>query len=97
MAKNAATEGALGELHETLARVLTQAISEEDAPAAILAVAAKFLKDNDITCAVDETNAMGQMKSALDRNRAPRKVEDDALTQALDSVTSLEEYRNGVR
>lgn len=96
MAKNAAAEGALGTLHSTLAKVLTDAINAEGgAPAAILAVAAKFLKDNDITCAADKANAMGELTEAMEAARAP--VSDKDKAQALDGVLDLAQYRAGHR
>lgn len=98
MAKNAATEAALGSLHETLATVLTDALKAEGgAPAAVLAVAAKFLKDNDITCSVDESNKMGELKRELEAHGAPGPAESDATLQAaLDDVVNLEEYRGRI-
>lgn len=92
MAKNAASEGALGTLHDTLARVLTTAISsEEGAPAAILAVAAKFLKDNDITCAADKDNALGALTEAMAAAKAP--VSEADKSAALEGYLDLEMYR----
>lgn len=96
MAKNAASEGALGELHATLAKVLTAALtSEGGAPAAVLAVAAKFLKDNDISCAVSGNSAMEELDAAMKASVAPTAPADDAaLQEALNAVVDLEEYRN---
>lgn len=97
MATNAATEAALGSLHATLATVLTQALTAEGgAPAAVLAVAAKFLKDNSISCVVDKENGMGELQRALDEATAPETPAGlSDLQDALNSVVDLQEYRNG--
>ena len=49
----AAQESRLGALHEKLAERFIKALDDPECPAAILAVAAKFLKDNGIECAPD--------------------------------------------
>lgn len=99
MATNAATEAALGSLHATLAAVLTEALKAEGgAPAAVLAVAAKFLKDNDISCTVSGNAAMEELDAALKSASAPTPIaEDSTLQDALNSVIDMDQYRNGSR
>lgn len=99
MSKSAASEGALGELHNTLATVLAAALKAEGgAPAAVLAVAAKFLKDNEISCVVSKGNAMEALDHAIKDATAPQaSVEDPVLRDALDSVIDMDAYRNGTR
>jgi len=70
----AATEDKLGSLHDTLADVLSKAISAEGAPAAVMAVAAKFLKDNNITCTPGTDNALGELEKQLAERRKNMKL-----------------------
>jgi len=87
----AATEDKLGSLHDTLADVLSKAISAEGAPAAVMAVAAKFLKDNNITCTPAGDNALGELEAALreKRNRARITAQDRAELGLVADVTHL--------
>lgn len=70
----AATENDLGELHNELARVLTKIVGADGASAAHLAVAAKFLKDNNITCTPAADNALGELEKALAERRQRAKL-----------------------
>lgn len=70
----AATEDKLGTLHDALAEVLTNAVKAEGTPAAVLAVAAKFLKDNNITCSPSGDNALGDLEAALRAKRERTKL-----------------------
>lgn len=90
---NAASEGALGELHNTLAKVLTDAVKSDGVSASVLAVAANFLKHNNITCAPSESNAVGALQEALERQGEPDAAADSDLQDALDGVLDLEAYR----
>jgi len=87
----AATEDKLGSLHDTLADVMSKAISAEGAPAAVMAVAAKFLKDNNITCTPAGDNALGELEAALreKRNRARITAQDRAELGLVADVTHL--------
>jgi len=87
----AATEDKLGALHDALATILTQKVQEEDTPAAILAVAAKFLKDNNITCSPAGDNALGELEAALreKRNRARITAQDRAELGLVADVSHL--------
>lgn len=64
----AATETALGELHVALAETLSKMIAD-GASASVLAVAAKFLKDNNVTCTPSADNAMGELEAAIARRK----------------------------
>lgn len=74
----AANEGVLGELHELIARNLAARIESGEATASDLAVAVKFLKDNNITCIPAGDNALGELEEKL----KTRKSKRTALTQA---------------
>ena len=70
---SAASEEALGELHSALATALSNAIKSNDCAASIMAVAAKFLKDNNITCTPGTDNALVALEEALSRRQNARK------------------------
>ena len=53
--KNTATEDALGALHAVVAHELMGRIQSGEATSADINAAIKFLKDNGITCAVDDS------------------------------------------
>lgn len=89
MAKGAAHEAALAELHAVLAKVLTAQVGEqateeqEDgsevtlyiASPALLTVALKMLKDNDITCVAEEDSSVNNLAKQLeDRKKGHGKV-----------------------
>lgn len=96
--KNAATEALMGQLHAAMVTNITTKVLAGTATAAEMAVAAKMLKDSNITAAIDANNAMGKMSDALSRSRAPADpVGQKTLDAALDAVVSMEEYRNGTR
>jgi hypothetical protein len=85
----AASEGALGELHEVIARTLKDRIQSGEASASDLAVAVKFLKDNNISCMPTEDNAIGELEQKL-KDRKAKRV---ALTQAdLDAALAQTEF-----
>lgn len=54
--KNTATENALGELHATVAKVLMEQIKSGDGGTAVINAAIKFLKDNNISCSLDDSD-----------------------------------------
>lgn len=89
----AASENALGKLHQQLAEVMSAALDGEELPgytdedgeeipgktllpsASVMTAVAKFLKDNEITCAVEEGSEMGElMKKFEKRQQSLRKV-----------------------
>lgn len=60
--------------------------------AAILTVAAKFLKDNNITCTPSKENALGELEEKLKANRAQRearRVKQADLVGADESMTFM--------
>lgn len=65
----AATEDTLGELHTQLAQTLTDLVKADGTSAAVLAVAAKFLKDNNITCTPATDNALGELEAQMRAKR----------------------------
>ena len=100
MAKGAATEEKLASLHDAVADALTAGIKETKtvtdeetgevltyhvANPALLTVAIKFLKDNDITCQPSEENKIGGLKAELAERKKNR----------LASVTQLREVEQG--
>ncbi|WWO60320.1 hypothetical protein [Xanthomonas phage SB4] len=96
MAKNSAAEGTLGALHDILAQELIKRIQSGLATAADLSAARGFLKDNDITCRIDDGNALGELQNSLKEQGSPvPQVEDSTLQAALDNVMDLEQYRSG--
>lgn len=82
----AASQDVLGQLHELTTRALIEKIKgipildEDGQPtgevipcsAADLQAASKFLKDNDITCAPSDDNALGELEQKLKDRQARR-------------------------
>lgn len=85
-----ATEEALGALHTALAEQLTKLV-QEGASASHLAVAAKFLKDNNITCTPATDNALGALEAEMAKRRAGAKLnaQEKAELGKLADVTHL--------
>lgn len=54
--RNSATEQELAELHREIARELKRRIQEGTATAADISAAIKFLKDNNISCPVEDND-----------------------------------------
>lgn len=85
----AASQGALGELHQMLAEVLLEDLKQSKAegiplPAANLGVIRQFLKDNEITATVDADDMRrlrDEFQADLTDKRNARKA---TLNQALD-------------
>ena len=73
MAKNAASEDALGTLHSTLATILTEAIKSEEVTAATLSVAVAFLKNNNITANASSNAELDELTRALAARRKDGK------------------------
>lgn len=55
----------LTELHEVLAKILLDRISDPDCKSAELNVARQFLKDNDITAIPTDDNSLAQLLEGL--------------------------------
>lgn len=88
----AASEETLGKLHNALAKALTDRVNSADSAAADLAVAARFLKDNGITCSPEADNALGELEKALAAKRSRSKViteQDRADIAKVADVTHL--------
>lgn len=85
----AASQGALGELHQMLAEVLLDDLkqSKEEKiplPAANLGVIRQFLKDNEITATVDADD-MKRLRDEFQTDLADKREQRKAnLTHALD-------------
>lgn len=98
MSKNAATEGALGELHAKVAKVMSRAIDQIDTAqvlydatpdevkqergdldpptlsAPLMGVITKFLADNSITCAPEQSEEMSGLERALTEKKNKRAL-----------------------
>jgi hypothetical protein len=87
----AASEGALGELHDKVATTLSKmldgkvlpAVTDEDGnvlqeevvmepSAAVLTASIQFLKNNNITCAPGENNALGELEAKMRKRQEQR-------------------------
>lgn len=104
----AANETKLGQLHDLVADALIQKVKgsvilDEDGQevgkmeptAADLQAAAKFLKDNQITCAPSDDNRMGELDKALAERNA-RRVNRRASRQELDGATQDASFLKGL-
>ncbi|WP_425486139.1 hypothetical protein [Achromobacter deleyi] len=67
-----ATVEALSELHGVVARELTRRINADEASAADIGAAIKFLKDNNITASVEDNDQMRSLKDKLAEREAKR-------------------------
>src|SRR5690606_23441380 len=61
-----ATVGDLSELHGVVARELTRRINQNEASAADIGAAIKFLKDNAITASIEDNDDMQALKDKLE-------------------------------
>ena len=84
-----ASEEILAQLHNALTLDLIKRIEKGEASAADLGVAAKLLKDNNITCTPETNEAMGELERKMEEQRARR--------EKLRSVTNLDEIREKAR
>lgn len=76
-----ATVESLSTLHGVVAKELTRRIEADEASAADIGAAIKFLKDNAITASVDDNTQMKDLKERLEeraRKRSLRLVKSDA-------------------
>lgn len=85
MAANAANESELGLLHSAVAKALKDRIGSEDATAADLNAAIKFLKDNNITATPEANRALNELKNELE-GAGCLPASDPELEAALDNV-----------
>lgn len=87
----AASEDALGALHNKVAEVLSKALDGQELPAvedddgnvvqeavvmapsaAVITASIQFLKNNNITCAASESNALGELERKMKDRQAKR-------------------------
>ncbi len=62
---NAASENELSELHKEVARVLRQRLQDGTASAADISAAIKFLKDNNISCPIEDSEDLGAIARGI--------------------------------
>ncbi|WP_397473749.1 hypothetical protein [Pusillimonas sp.] len=67
-----ATVNDLSELHGVVARELTRRITSNEASAADIGAAIKFLKDNSITASIEDNNEMQALKEKLEERARKR-------------------------
>lgn len=85
-----ASESLLGLLHLALAEDLTDRLKSGEATAADRAVIAKFLKDNAITCAPSEDNALGELaRRAAERSDKKKALLSDAEKAEVSEVSRI--------
>jgi|10_taG_2_1085330.scaffolds.fasta_scaffold00153_43 hypothetical protein len=65
MAKGAASEGALAELHKMYADELKKRLQDPEAPASLFKEAREFLKDNGIDCEGAETEHVSNLAEEI--------------------------------
>jgi len=82
---NVLTEQVLHEEEETIfdgeGEAVATGLMVKTATPALLATAARFLKDNDITCDVEQDENMGSLRDALSRKQKKSRLAD-ASTEA---------------
>ena len=69
-----ATEGTLSDLHEAVAQQLLNKVSDEDSHASWTSIAIKFLKDNEITCSIEDNQDTSALSEKLKEKRAKRRL-----------------------
>lgn len=79
-----ASEGELGLLHAAVARYLAEKIASGECTASDVSNAIKMLKDNNITCAADESNDLGKLDRLL-KGKSIKPDETD-LSSALEQL-----------
>lgn len=72
----AASEGTLGLLHTLVAQSLIDKIKAGEATASDVSNALKMLKDNNITCSVEDDNELGELTKLLGKKPAPAESSD---------------------
>lgn len=82
MSKKAATEGELAELHSKVARAMSELLTTDPNPA-LLGVITKFLKDNEITAVIDESEEMTDLAKKL-AEKKQRKAVGNVIPMAMD-------------
>lgn len=94
-----ATQEALSELHGAIAKELTRRITENEASAADIGAAIKFLKDNHITAAIEDNSTLSDLKKKLDEKMAARsgKVVPLKPVPATPSDEDVDDVLDGLR
>jgi hypothetical protein len=115
----AASEDALGSLHDKLATILTEALEGDELPgytdkdpetgeetwvppkrlppsAAIITAAAKFLKDNNITCSVSTGNKMDELKKAAEKREAARLARRATMVTPTTMTPDKADFMDGL-
>ena len=83
----AASEGVLGMLHEAVAKSLLEKIASGEATASDVSNAIKMLKDNSITCVVEEGSELGALQKELDeKGKRPLGADKVDLSAALEQL-----------
>lgn len=105
----AASESALGKLHQKLAEVMSEALDGEELPgyidpdtgeevaglkqlpsASVMTVVAKFLKDNEITCAPSEDNSITELANKLaDKQRKLRGIDSTDRAAIMSDIGAM--------
>ena len=103
MTTKAASVGKLGELHNKVAQVMSDALDVVDTaqrryleneeaveppapvPAALLSVMVKFLSDNSVTCAPEESKGLSGLEQKLEARKSKRRV-------GASNVAHIEDY-----
>lgn len=86
MAKGAATEEAMGILHNDVARALSSKVQDEECDPRFLGIAVKFLNDNKVTMLPEISKELGEIELALQRRQhrfKSKKITDIATRQAI--------------
>lgn len=82
---SAASEGELGLLHAAVARYLADKISGGECSASDVSNAIKLLKDNNITCDVDENSDLDELQRELNK-KSVREADSTDLSAALEQI-----------
>ena len=71
-----ATEDVLAALHKLVAESLTDVISSGEANSAVYAAAIKFLKDNNITCNIEDAEDMSELEQLIrDKQKKAKRMQ----------------------
>lgn len=96
-----ATEEALSDLHGAVAEELTRRIAKNEASAADIGAAIKFLKDNSITASVQDNSRMkglqDRLKERAERRRARNGGAEDHIPDAALTDTEAAAIVDGTK
>lgn len=95
MAKLAATETTMGELHVLVAQTMMARIANPElCTPADLSAAIRFLKDNAISCVVDKDNHMGALAEELKGSHPTAVADDHELMAALGNTENVLQFKS---